>query len=136
MGRTGARNPHDPSSWPVTSNAIAVEGTATISGNRISGVSNGLGLGWATATGTDNVISDVGSPLNIHEATVNLHRNDFTAYGQPIQFINSPGSSSLACNWWGSAVGPAGGPESFRAIIEPWATEPIANRPQLECSQD
>lgn len=127
-GTGGTRDPNDRMTWPMNSNAIAVQGTATIVGNRISGASNGLGLGWVTATGTDNVISDVGSPFNIHEATVNLHRNDFTGYTNPVQFINAPGASSVACNWWGSASGPQNRPSWLdAAIYTPWATQPIAN---------
>jgi hypothetical protein len=133
-GTGGLRDPNDPLSWPIQSNAIATQGSAVIVGNRISGAFNGLGLGAVVATGSDNVISSVGSVLNIFRATVTLHRNDFTAYARAFQFIAEAGASSLGCNWWGTAAGPQNvDPWVDSGLYTPWSREPIANRTSVSC---
>lgn len=127
-GSGGSRQPHDAGTWPIQSNAIAVDGSATVSGNRVSGAHNGLGLGNATIAGADNIITSVGSVLNIFRSTVTLHRSDFTDYARALQFVHEPGTSSLACNWWGSPDGPQNvDPSIDPALYTPWATQPIAN---------
>lgn len=129
-GSGGSRDPNNNLTWPIRYAGIAVEGRASLSGNRISGAWTGVSFGeWGTeASGSDNTISDVGAVMKVYKAiSVTLHRNDFTGYANAIQYINTPGTVSLTCNWWGSASGPGTLPGNVTpSTYAPWATQPIA----------
>lgn len=129
-GTGGSRDPNSNQTWPMRNAGIAVQGNATLLGNRISDAATGLSFGEAgtVAVGYDNTISNVGAVMNVYRSTaVTLHRNDFTNYGTAIQYINTPGTVSLTCNWWGSASGPQPQPGGVTSgTYAPWATQPIA----------
>ena len=133
-GTGGSRDVANAETWPIRSHAIAVNASASVSGNHVSGAHNGLAFSSATVSGADNVVTSVGSVLHIFLSTVSLHRSDFTDYARAIQFVFEYGSSSIACNWWGNATGPQNvDPWIDPALYTPWATEPIASRPSVTC---
>lgn len=133
-GTGGLRAPNDYLTWPIRYAGIAVQGSASLSGNRVSGAWTGLSFGQAgtIASGSDNTISNVGSVMFVYMSTsVTLHRNDFTNYGNAIQYIYQAGTVSLTCNWWGNAAGPQNVGQ-WATLYTPWATVPIANS-QVTC---
>ncbi|HJQ18967.1 MAG TPA: hypothetical protein VJ867_01375, partial [Gemmatimonadaceae bacterium] len=134
VGTGGTRAKDDPKTWPIQSNAITVSttgadgvATANITNNVVKGAFNGLGFNHTSSgTVTDNVVSDVGSPINFYYSTVAAHRNDFSGYITPFQFVSESSGSSATCNWWGSAYGPDAPPFIDALLYTPWSAQPIA----------
>jgi Right handed beta helix region len=135
-GIGGTRDPHDASTWPITYSGIDVGmASAELVRNVIVGAYNGLGLEGASGTATDNTIHDVASLINLYNANMAVHRNDFYNFTNAFDHVPalSPGSSAT-CNWWGSTSGPQGIDGSVSpALYTPWATQPIAMVPGVIC---
>ncbi|MBE0594239.1 MAG: right-handed parallel beta-helix repeat-containing protein [Gemmatimonadales bacterium] len=100
-------------------------------GNTVTNVGQGLVAdlgGFMVAH--DNVLDGMGQGLLAWHwmSTMQAHRNDFL--DAAIAALGY-GSIFAQCNWWGSAGGP--GTAWDPQTVTPWATEPIANRPTVQC---
>lgn len=151
VGEAGASTP---SGYSISRNAIQVglEGhrtAASVTSNRISNARGGIWLGNADVTGSDNVIRRVqtafggfasGPPPAGSTNRVALRRNDVVEFGSaldPDQGLLAFSAADFSCNWWGSADGPHIEPGAAwpPTVYSPWAMEPIANRPAVECAE-
>jgi hypothetical protein len=120
-------NPWDYDSGPEVP-GLPVE----VYGNTVTNVGQGLVAdlgGFMDAH--DNVLDGMGQGLLAWNplSTMQANRNDLL--DAVVAFLGY-GGIFAQCNWWGSAAGPvtAGVPE---IVYTPWATEPIANRPAVQC---
>jgi hypothetical protein len=98
--------------YPITSHAIHVVGSANLFLNRITNAYSGIGATPGVITGERNFIehtfapfSGGGSPGSNSIAT---HRNTILDYIVPLEHPGAFGSVNLRCNYWGSPTGPTG----------------------------
>ena len=145
IGTGGGGPPSSPLSYAVPGGGVLVgsvangvhSGTVDVSGNTISNAGAGIFIrgGGATATGSNNVVSNVLAGLRIENtsttpSSLTIGASDFTSYFTPVQFSSPAAASTLVatCNWWGNPAGPQNlEPFTPATMYVPWATAPVAN---------
>jgi hypothetical protein len=146
LGNRNDGNPGDPLSYAFKNGIVALSWNpwdydngpevpglpVEVYGNAVTNVGQGLVAdlgGFMNAH--DNVLNGMGQGLVAWHSlsTIQANRND--VLGAVVAFLGY-GGISAQCNWWGSAAGPSttGVPE---IVYTPWATEPIANHPAVQC---
>lgn len=138
-GIGGTRDPADPSTWPITSNAIHIEsaGTAEVRGNHVTGawhayfISENVG----SVTGMNNVAAGIHTGLLAFEVDgpVTFNSSDFTDYHVPLH-VDDVTDFDATCNWWGSSSGPSNPEVNDPGVYTPWAEASVAGMSTTTCS--
>lgn len=124
----------DPNQYAYRVSGFQAEGIGSslvAEGNLISNAALGIGARMAASVSGSGNAADLlrlATAIRDTDSEMTLHGSDFTDYLEAIQAGGST-SSSLTCNYWGSAGGPSGvGLSSGQtsALYTPWAETPIA----------
>jgi parallel beta-helix repeat protein len=103
-----------------------------VNGNSVTDVGIGfLAYFGGAISAHDNVLTGMaqGFVAGDELSAMQVNRNDVL---DAVRSVDGAGVIDARCNWWGSAGGP--GPAGVPAgVYTPWATEPIANRPAVQC---
>jgi hypothetical protein len=142
IGGHGATAPNDPLSYPFSLAAVLVEGhsSGTVINNHVTNAAVGiLTANASNVTGSGNTIDLTHVAIQIVGAGAQaaLHGNDLTRYVQSI-LESGNNTSSLTCNWWGTASG-APVASSFTttqgtALFTPFAATPIVATGATTCA--
>lgn len=104
-------------------------------GNTVTSAWEGLNAragGSVSGSGNDMELLGIATVIHGSDAAMDVHGSDFTDYVHAIEQIDNT-SSSLNCNWWGSASGPSNVNiinGQGASLYTPWATSPIAGTGQ------
>jgi hypothetical protein len=118
------------STYPIRSHAIKVLGGGTVTRNQVTNAYVALGPTSSLVSGTDNVFDHTFAPF-FGGGPATITRSDLLDY--VVTNTNALSPMNLKCNYWDSPDGPpnAGG---FESVFMPFSPEPIANRPNVECT--
>ena len=135
LGSGGTLDVTDINTFPIREAGITVSGgTATVSGNLITGAFKGINLDAGTAvSGRDNKVEDTGTAIVAHGPGISIQFSDLIRYSFPLGG-GGQDAQAFKCNWWGDVNGPQSADGLDPNIFTPWATDLVAGTSATTCT--